>query len=125
MNSVLSGLSLSVAHPHFDSIETSLVIPESKIHESSLKYIIGIIPDQTMVKFCVYLRGLLPQTMVKFCVYLRGLLPQTMVKFCVYRGFGGGYSYSHMANHFKMNNHCKFYCKTFIVTTAIMSDNRE
>ena len=48
-----------------------------------------------------------------------------MVKFCVYRGLGGRYSYSNMINYFKMNNYCKFYCKTFIVTTAIMSDNRE
>ena len=30
-----------------------------------------------------------------------------------------------MTNYFKMNNYCKFYCKTFIVTTVIMSDNRE
>ena len=30
-----------------------------------------------------------------------------------------------MTNYFKMNNYCKVYCETFIVTTAIMSDNRE
>ena len=47
-----------------------------------------------------------------------------MVKFCVYRGFGGGYSYSNMTNYFKLINYCKFYCKTFIVKTAIMGDNR-
>ena len=55
-----------------------------------------------------------------------GITPdQTTVKFWVYRGFGGCYSYSNMTNYFKMNNYCKFYCMTFIVTTAIMSDNRE
>ena len=48
-----------------------------------------------------------------------------MVKFCVYHGLGGGYSYSNMTNYFKMHNYCKFYCKMFIVTTDIMSDNRE
>ena len=48
-----------------------------------------------------------------------------MVKFCVYRGLGGGYCYFNMTNYFKMHNYCKFYCKMFIVTTAIMSDNRE
>ena len=48
-----------------------------------------------------------------------------MVKFCVYRGLGGSYSYSNMTNYFKLNNYCKFYCKTFIVMAAIMSDNRE
>ena len=52
-------------------------------------------------------------------------MPQTIVKFCVYRGLGGDYSYSNMTNYFKMNNYSKFYCKTFIVTTAIMSDKRE
>ena len=56
---------------------------------------------------------------------LGGLLPQIMVKFCLYHGVGGGYSYSNMTNNFKMNNYCKFYCKTFIVTRDIMSDNRE
>ena len=48
-----------------------------------------------------------------------------MVKFCVYRGLGSGYSYTNMTNFFKMNNYCIFYCKTFIVTTAIMGDNSE
>ena len=48
-----------------------------------------------------------------------------MVKFCVYCGYGGGYSYSNMTYYFKMNNYCKFYGKTFIVTRAITSDNRE
>ena len=47
-----------------------------------------------------------------------------MVKFCVCHGLGGGYSYSNMTNYFKMNKYHKFYCKTFIVTTATMSDNR-
>ena len=56
---------------------------------------------------------------------LRDLLPQTMVKLCVYHGLGGGYSYSNMTNYFKMNNYCIFYCKTLIVMTAIMGDNRE
>ena len=74
-------------------------------------YNIGITPDQTTVY-------------VEFYHGLR-LLPQTMVKLCVYHSLGGGYSYSNMTNYFKMNNYCKFYCKTFIVTTAIMSDNRE
>ena len=70
---------------------------------------IGITPNQTMV----------------YAEFYHGLLPETMVKFCVYRGLGGGYSYSNMTNYFKMHNYCKFYCKMFIVTTAIMSDNRE
>ena len=48
-----------------------------------------------------------------------------MVQFCVYLGFGGGYCYSNMKNYFKMNNYYIYYCKTFIVTTAIMGDNRE
>ena len=39
--------------------------------------------------------------------------------------FLGGYSYSNVTNYFKMNNYCKFYGKTFIVTRAIMNDNRE
>ena len=56
---------------------------------------------------------------------LRGLMLQTMLKFCVYRGFGGGYFYSNMTNYFKMNNYAKFYCKTFIAMTAIMSDKKE
>ena len=60
---------------------------------------------------------------------IRRILPwfevKTMVKFCVYHGLGGGYSYFNMTNYFKMNNYCKFYCKTLIVRTAIMSDNRE
>ena len=33
-------------------------------------------------------------------------------------------NHSTLTNYFKMN-YCKFCCKTFIVTTAIMSDNRE
>ena len=40
-------------------------------------------------------------------------------------GGGGGYSYSNMTHYFKINNYDKFYCKTCIGTTAIMSDNRE
>ena len=48
-----------------------------------------------------------------------------MVNFCVHCGFGGGYSYSNTTNYFKMINYCIFYGKTFIVTIAIMSDNRE
>ena len=48
-----------------------------------------------------------------------------MVKFYVYHGLGGDYSYSNMTNYFKMNSYSKFYCKTVIVTTAIMSDKRE
>ena len=37
--------------------------------------------------------------------------------------FVGAYSYSNMTNYFKLNNYCKFYSKTVIVDTAIMSDN--
>ena len=50
---------------------------------------------------------------------------RVMLEFCIYRGLVRGYSYSNMTNYFKMNNYCKFYCKRFIVTTAIMNDNRE
>ena len=39
--------------------------------------------------------------------------------------FGRGYYYFNMTNYFKMNNYFKFYGKTFIVMTAIMSDNSE
>ena len=80
-----------------------------KIKYRNLNIIIGITPDQTMV----------------YAEFYHGLLPQTMVKFCICRGLEGGYSYSNMINYFKMNNYCKFYCKTLIVRTAIMSDNRE
>ena len=38
-------------------------------------------------------------------------------------GGGGGYPYSNMTNYFKVNNYHKFYSKTVIVTTAIMSNN--
>ena len=67
---------------------------------------IGITPSQT--KLCAE--------------FYHGLLHQTILKFCVYCGLGGGYSYSNMANYFKLNKYCKFYCKRFIV---IMGDNRE
>ena len=43
-----------------------------------------------------------------------------MVKFCIYHGFEGGYSYSNMTNYFKMNNDCKFYCKTVVVREPII-----
>ena len=69
---------------------------------------IGITPDQTTV----------------YVEFYHGLLLQTILKFCVYRGLGGDYSYSNMTNYFKMTNYSKFYCKTVIVTTAIMSDKK-
>ena len=77
--------------------------------DTACSVIIGITPDQTTV----------------YAEFYYDLLLQTMVKFCVYRGLGGDYSYSNMTNYFKMNNYSKFYCKTVIVTTAIMSDKRE
>ena len=50
---------------------------------------------------------------------------QNFILVCVYHGLVRGYSYSNMINYFKMNNYCEFYGKVFIVTTAIMSENKE